>query len=551
MKSILSKPFISYLESINFEDKTIVEVLKTKDKQFGDYTSNISLRLTKTLGKNPIEIAEEIKTFIEEKYPEDFKEITVTNPGFVNLFLSESFVTNNAINFLDENYKPEFEQIKKLNINYEFVSANPTGDLHIGHARNAIVGDVTINALKYIGHKVRTEYWVNDGGVQMNNLAESVYYYYAIAKGIQLEEISDESISYHGIEIEEYGNKLASEGFETKGESERERIESIKEVAGEYFLDRIKHLLKNEMNVQSFDNWQSEKWTLENKFDSLFNELKEKGFTYEKEDATWVKTSEYGDEKDRVLIKSDGTYTYMAADIAYHILKHDNGSTDLMIDLWGKDHHGYEPRMQAALEAIGITKGALEVDYISMVHVMKDGEEFKMSKRAGTSLRIKDILSELDADSFRFFLISKSKEQDMKIDINIAKEKDLSNPLYYVHYANARANQIIEKYKAEIGEIIKPESFKDLGQEEKEKDLMVKMNEFEDIIVSMNIDREPSLLINYWKELSQTFNSYYSAIRVITEDKVLSEQRINLIISVKNLFSTIYSLVGIKPVEKL
>ncbi len=551
MKNILAKPFIAYLDSINFEDKSVIEVLKTKDKQFGDYTSNVSLRLTKALGKNPMEIAEEIKTYIETNFNDDFNQVTVTNPGFVNLFLSEKFVVNNALKFVDENYKPSFNQINNININYEYVSANPTGHLHIGHARNAVVGDVTVNILKYLGHNVRTEYWINDAGVQMRNLAESTYYYYAEAANIPLENLTEEDVSYKGEEIKAYGKELADQGYEAQGETQEDRINNMINLCGKYFLDEIVNLLKNEMKIQEFDNWQSEKWTLENKFGPVFDELKQKGFVYENEGATWVKTSEYGDEKDRVLIKSDGTYTYMAADVAYHIIKHDHGNIDLMIDLWGKDHHGYEPRMQAALEAVGITKGSLEVDYISMVKVMKDGEELKMSKRAGTSLTIKDILSEMDAESFRYFLISKSKEQDMKIDIDIATAEDMNNPLYYVQYANARANQIIEKYKAEIGEINILNSFDKLGTEEKEKDLMVKMNEFEDTLVSINTEREPSLLINYWKELAQSFNSFYSSVKVITDDKELSEQRVNLILAVKNQFRTIFNLVGIEPVDKI
>ncbi len=551
MKNILAKPFIAYLDSIDFEDKSVVEVLKTKDKQFGDYTSNVSLRLTKTLRKNPMEIAEEVKVFIEDNFKDDFNQVTVTNPGFVNLFLSENFVVNNALKFVDENYKPSFEQINKLNINYEYVSANPTGFLHIGHARNSVVGDVTVNILKYLGHKVRTEYWVNDAGVQMRNLAESVYFYYAKAANIELIDFNEEDVSYKGDEIKDYGRELFENGYQAEGESQDDRINSMIDMCGKHFLEEIVNLLKNEMNIQEFDNWQSEKWTLENKFGPVFEELKEKGFVYEKDDATWVKTSEYGDEKDRVLIKSDGTYTYMAADVAYHILKHDKGNIDLMIDLWGKDHHGYEPRMQAALQAVGIEKGSLEVDYISMVKIMEGEVELKMSKRAGTSLTIKDILSKMDAEAFRYFLISKSKEQDMKIDINIATSEDMNNPLYYVQYANARANQIIEKYKSELGEINILDSFNKLGSEEKEKDLMVKMNEFEDVLVSINAEREPSLIINYWKELSQSFNSYYSSIKVITDDKELTEQRINLILAVKNQFKTIFNLVGIKPINKI
>ncbi len=251
MKTILEKPFFDYLESINFEDKGVIEVLKTKDKKFGDYTSNISLRLTKALQKNPIEIAEEIKTFIEANFQEDFSEVTVTNPGFVNLFLSDSFVVNNAMKFVDENYKPTFDTINKLKINYEYVSANPTGDLHIGHARNAIVGDIVIRVLKYIGHEVFTEYYTNDGGNQMIVLSESVYYYYAKFKGID-SELTEENVGYHGQEIKDYAQKLIDQGYEPEGSTERERIESMEQMTGKHFLDTIKQLLVD-INLQPFD----------------------------------------------------------------------------------------------------------------------------------------------------------------------------------------------------------------------------------------------------------------------------------------------------------
>lgn len=547
MKNILAKPFISYLESIGFEDKSVVEVLKTKDKQFGDYTSNVSMRISKALGKNPIEIAEEIKIFIESNFKDDFDQVTATNPGFVNLFLSSSFVINSALRFRDEEFKPSFDQVNKLKVNYEYVSANPTGDLHIGHARNAIVGDIVVRALKYIGHDVFTEYYVNDGGNQMTVLSESVYFYYAKIKGIDC-ALTEENVGYHGKEIIDYAQLLVDQGFEPIGETEADKIESMKEEAGAYFLNVIKELLI-ELNLTEFNQWTSEKELIDTEVDKLFEKLKEMDAIYEEDGATWIKAEKFGDEKDRVLIKESGHYTYMVADVANHMNKYQRGF-DLLVDLWGKDHHGYEPRIQASMKALGMG-GNLEVDYISMVQVMNGGEVVKMSKRAGTSYRIKEAISEMDKDVLRFYLVSKAKEQDMEIDINLATQEDLSNPFFYVQYANARVAQIINKYKEEVGDINLLDSFDKLGQDEKEKDLMIKMNEFEDVLISINTEREPSLLINYWKELAQSFNSFYSSVRVITEDKELSEQRINLILAVRNQFRTIFSIAGIKPIDKV
>lgn len=547
MKNILTKPFIAYLNSINIEDKSIIEIIKTKKKEFGDYTSNISLRLTKILGKKPIEIAEEIKTFIEENFSKDFSEVTVTMPGFVNLFLSKEFIVKNALKFIDKNYKPEFENIEKKNILYEFISANPTGDLHIGHARNAIVGDIVIRALKYIGHKVDPEYYINDGGNQIKVLAESVFFYYSKYNEMPT-TLTKEDVGYHGQEIKDFALKLKEDGLIIEGETEAEKIEALKTISAKHFLEVIKDLLE-EINITPIENWASEKELLENDVEPLFKKLKDKDAVYESEGAKWIKVEKFGDEKDRVLVKSTGLYTYMVADLAYHMKKYDRGY-DLIIDLWGKDHHGYEPRIQAGLKAMGY-ENKLEIDYISMVQIMNGDEVVKMSKRAGTSFRIKEALEGMDKDVLRFFIVSKAKEQEMEIDINIANQQDLSNPFYYVQYANARVAQIINKYKSEVGEIPTVNNFDLLGNEEKEKDLMIKMNEFEDVLVSINADREPSLLINYLKELTQDFNSFYSSVKVITDDKEISDQRINLILAVRNQLKTIFKIVGITPKDKV
>ncbi len=546
MKNILSKIFIEYLDSININDYSIIEILKSKNNKFGDYSSNISLKIAKLYGGNPIEIANKIKLFIDEKKYEEINEVNVSNPGFINLFLEKEFIINEALKFKDEDYKSDFNLIQKKKISYEYISANPTGDLHIGHARNAIVGDVTINALKYVGHNVKTEYWVNDGGVQIQSLAESVYFYYAKAMSISLENLTRNDVSYHGKEIIDFGKKLALDNFKLNGSNEKERIENLKSISIDHFLLNIKNILGSDgLKIQKFNNWQSEKWTLENKFPSILERLHEMDALYEKDGATWIKTQKHGDEKDRVLIKSDGTYTYMAADVAYHMIKLDDGNIDLLIDLWGTDHHGYEQRIQAALKSFGMG-GKMLVDFISMVKILKDGKEFKMSKRAGTSLRIKDILSEIDSDIFRYSLIMKSKEQNMEIDIDKISEVSQDNPFYYAQYAYARANQILEKSNLDFSS-----DFDKLGNEVKERELLSKMIEFNDLMILMEKEREPSLIVNYQKELSQAFNSYYASCKVISDDNELTSQRLMLVKSIKNLFTTIFNLLGIDPIKKL
>ncbi len=548
MKNYLSSLIFDYLQSLKCNEKSLIEVLKTKDLKYGDYTTNTPLRLSQMMNKRPMDIANDIKTFLEENHSKEFLKITVTEPGFVNMFLSNELLVDNVMLFTDKKFKPNFEHVKKEKINYEFVSANPTGDLHIGHARNAIVGEISSRVLKYIGHDVYREYYINDGGNQVNELATSVYFYLAPLLKIE-SSLDKDSVGYHGKEIINFANELFDSGFELNKKTEKENIDLLKEISVDFFLKEIKVILEK-IGLDKFDKWTSEKDLLNSgEVKEMVKNLKEKGALYEKDGATWIKTQQYGDAKDRVLIKKDGLYTYMVADIVNHINKIKKGCTK-MINLWGKDHHGYEDRIKASLKWLGYRE-KLEVDYINMVQILNGTEVVKMSKRSGTSLRIKDILEEMDKDVFKFFIVSKAKEQEMEIDINIAKQNDLSNPFYYIQYSNARINQILEKYKNEIGEIKKQTSFKLIGKEIKEQDLLKKIVEFEDVILSMNKNREPSNLINYFKDLSKTFNSYYSKCKVITDDKDLTEERINLILALKNLYEIIFKLIGIKPINKI
>jgi len=549
MKNLLQKILNEYLKSIDFNNEKIIEVLKTKNIIFGDYTTNLSLKLSKKINKNPMDIASEIKNYLEKNYNKEFDDITITKPGFVNIFLSKELLIKNVLPFNDEKYKPDFSFVKKDKINYEFVSANPTGDLHIGHARNAIVGKVVSSVLEYIGHEIYREYYINDGGNQIKILAESVYYYLAPLKGVET-TLTKEDVGYHGKEIIAFAEKLNSEGYELVGETQDERIVNLESISLKYFLDEIKNIL-TVLGLKEFDKWTSEKQLMDDDCDELIADLWAADALYEEEGAIWIKTEKYGDDKNRVFVKSDGTYTYMVADVANHADKIKRGY-NLVIDLWGKDHHGYEDRIKASLKLLEIDFDyKMEIDYINMVQILKNDVVVKMSKRAGTSLRIKDILKEMDKDVFTFFIISKAKEKEMEIDIDIAEQKDLSNPFYYIQYANARVNQILTKFKENGSNIEILKEYKYLGTEKKEKELLNKMAEFSDVIVSINNEREPSLLINYFKDLTQVFNSYYAACKVITADKNLEMERINLMLALNNLFKVIFDLLGIEPINKI
>ncbi|NOQ50492.1 MAG: arginine--tRNA ligase [Mycoplasmataceae bacterium] len=527
-----------------------VEVLATKKNSYGDYSTNLPLKLSKIVNKSPLDIAEQLLKYLEESNFPEFEKITVTKPGFVNFFLSLDYLVKNSLYFLDKKYKPEFI-INKQKINYEFISANPTGDLHIGHARNAIVGDITINLLQYIGHEVKREYYINDAGNQINELAKSVYFFFAkeLNKDISL---TKEDVSYNGIEIKEYGILLAKTKAKLIKLSEEEAIKKIQKLTLKYFLKEIKTVI-NALNIPSFDFFTSEQSFYDKgKVDQTITQLIESKHTYEKDGALWLKTSDFGDDKDRVLVKQDKTLTYMVPDIANHVAKLERGFNQL-IDLWGTDHHGYETRIRAALVFLGYKPEQLEVNFINMVKIISNNEEFKMSKRKGTSLRIKDVLKAIDSDLLRFFIVSKSKEQSLSIDVEFVTTKNNNNPFYYFQYANARVNQILEKYKGQVNKKLPKltDKLTLVGQDEKERSLLLKMVEFEDIIYQGVKDKEPYILVVYLKELAQEFNSYYNYCIVIGKDNKLTEERILLMMALKNLFQQILALLGITPINKM
>lgn len=547
MKNFLIEKIKYFLNENNLKEE--VEVLKTRDETFGDYTSNIALKLAKKMDNSPIEIAEKIKLFLDHNFKGDFKKITVTKPGFINFFLSKQILLSVSLKFIDENFKPKFLSIEQEKYNYEFVSANPTGDLHIGHLRNAVVGDITINLLTYVGHKVTREYWINDYGNQIVMMAQSVLFY--LAKELNLSiSLKKEDIGYNGEEIKDFAKYLASDKAELfKNKSEEEIILFIQELGVKYYLEKIKQLLKD-INVKNFYYWTSEREMYESgKVKKAIEKLENVGALYKKDNAIWLKSKQYGDDKDRVIIKNDGSFTYMTADIANHIQKFERGF-ERLINLWGADHHGYEKRIHASLEHLGYDASRLKVDFINMVQIIEKGKKTKMSKRAGTSLRIIEILKLIDADPLRYFIVSKSKEQNIILDISKIKEESSNNPFYYVQYANARANQIIENYRQKYNTPNLITTFINLGDNNKERKLLLKIIEFEDIILNAVEKKEPYVLITYQKELAQIFNSFYNDVKVVVDDKNIAEERIQLVLIVKMVFQRLFAILGIEPINK-
>ena len=422
---------------------------------------------------------------------------------------------------------------KKVNI--EYVSANPTGDLHPGHARGAAVGDSLARIMKMAGFDVTREYYVNDAGNQINNMALSLQARYLQACGKDAEVPED---GYHGEDLINIAKNIVSEyGDKYANVDPKESYSFFRSYGLKAELDKLKSDLK-EYRVE-FDVWTSEQ-DIRNRglVEKALSTLKEKGYTYEQDGALYLRTSDLGDDKDRVLIKSDGSYTYFTPDIAYHLDKLDRGFDEL-VDLFGADHHGYIPRLKAGIQALGYPSEKLNVDIIQMVRMIKDGEEFKLSKRSGKGIALRDLLEEAGVDAVRYFFVSRAGDTQMDFDLDLATKKSNDNPVYYAQYAHARMCSILSK-----GEHIATATKFDLITTEKEMTLLKEMNEFEKTIADAANSRMPHKVVNYITKFAQAFHSYYNDSKIVDEDNLeLSAQRLALVqaceITLKNALNSI------------
>lgn len=530
IKDALKKIEIDY-------DEIIVEVPKNKEN--GDFSSNIAMKLAKILKDNPTNIAKKIVDNIDKK--DIVNEIKIVNPGFINFYLNNSYVFSGVSTVIkeDKDYgKNNFGKNEKINV--EFVSANPTGILHLGTARGAAYGSNLANILSFSGYNVTKEYYINDAGNQINNLGISLKERYNGICG--LEENMPED-GYYGQEI----INLAKEIYDKyKDQKLKEDIEYFKKTAVDYLLDIIKTDLEN-FGV-TFNVWTSEKAIRKKgRIEESLKILEEKGLLYDKEDAKWLKTTVYGDDKDRVLIKSDGSYTYLVPDIAYHLDKFDRGF-DYLVDVFGADHHSYVSRLKAAIEALGYPKEKLEVRLLQMVRLLRDGKIVKMSKRTGGNITISELVEEVGIDAARYFFASRSLDGQMDFDITLALQKNSDNPLYYVNYAHARIATILDdasKKNIKISDEI------NIIDDEDSKDLILKVYEFKDVVLLSAMKKEPHLITNYVYELASMFHNYYAKHRILTDDIKLSSELLSLIKTVKITIKNALALIGVNAVDKM
>ncbi len=530
-------------------DSSKINVQPANANTNADFATNVALLLAKSVGVKPQELASQIAQALQADA--FFESVSVAGPGFINMNLASHVFENILNEILKQNHQYPILDIDHTKYNIEFVSANPTGYLHIGHARNAAFGETWTNMAKKLGCHVVKEYYINDAGNQMDKLASSILVRYKQILGQDVELPDD---SYHGEEIidvakalyDQYGDQFKDASYDTNFNIEQKDVALILRKFGrDYLLAIIKKDLQD-LGV-TFDIWFSETTIHENKLiDKTLAKLGD--YIYQKDGATWLATTKFGDDKDRVLIKSTGTPTYFMPDIAYHDIKLTrDGGVDKVVNIWGADHRSYVDRMSVALQCLGFEKQAFNVVCMQMVKLVKNGAEFKLSKRSGNSLTTADLVNAIGKDAARWYLISQSVDSHLTIDVDIALSKDNKNPIYYVEYAHARINTILQKAKG----IVKDHHL-DLLTNKQEKALINTLATYDSMIQICVNNYEPHKMANYLWDLAKQFHAYYANNKIIDEtNPALSSQRLYLISAIKVILANGLDLLGIDAYESM
>ncbi|QVK17876.1 arginine--tRNA ligase [Mycoplasmatota bacterium] len=517
-----------------------------KEKINGDYSTNCAMQLAKDFRKSPKIIAKEIvEKFHKEKY--NVERIEIAGPGFINFYMNNHYLTQiiKDVIVLDEAYgKTNYGNQTKVNV--EFVSANPTGDLHIGHARGAAIGDTLCRVLEKAGYIVAREYYINDAGNQIHNLALSTICRYEQLLGKESTMPED---GYYGQDIINIAKELVEKYGDKYLNDSNERYQLFREYAKKVELEKIKKDLET-FNV-TFNVWSSEQALYdEKKVETAITKLDAKGYIYEHEGATWFKSTAFGDDKDRVLRKTDKTLTYLTPDIAYHIDKLERGY-DKLIDILGADHHGYIPRLKASIECLSGDSEKLEVLIIQMVRLIKNGEEYKMSKRSGKALTIRDLIDEVGVDAIRYFFAMRSGDSQMDFDIDLATKKSNENPVYYAQYAHARIGSILKQADEKKINYVLLDDYNHINSE-KAFDVLKKLAEFPKSIIDSAIKRAPHRMTLYINELAQAFHSFYNAEKVINEENIeKTKQLLALIKATQITLRNALSIIGVSAPDKM
>lgn len=515
-------------------------------KEFGDFASNFAMKSARSLKMNPRLIAQAVIAHLDCPYVEKAE---IAGPGFINFYLREDwlYAMLAAIIAAGENYG-NLENASKEKIQLEYVSANPTGPLHVGHGRGAAVGSALANLMKAAGYDVTREYYINDAGNQINNLAASVNARYLELLGREAEFPEN---GYHGYDIIETARRIIRiYGDKFLEMEEKERLEQFRTIALKEKLAALKEDLAA-FNCE-FDVWFSEQSLHDaDAIRKACDVLRERGYLYEKDGALWLKATEHGDDKDRVVIRDNGVPTYFAADIAYHRNKFERGF-DRVINLWGADHHGYIARVKAAIGALGFDPEQLEVLILQMVSLYRNGELVKMSKRTGQSVTLNELIEEVGTDAARFFFTMRSIDSQLDFDMTLATEKSNDNPVYYVQYAHARISSIMRQLaQAGIEAVAQDELKLNLLTEPEEVLLIKKLGEYPDLIERSAKERAVHNVAHYVHELAGDFHSFYNQCRILGVDTDLQQARIALVKAVGHVIRHALGILGVSAPERM
>ena len=523
-----------------------VELEVPPQKKFGDFATNIAMKSARVAHCAPRNIAEAI---IGQMQYDWLDKAEIAGAGFINFFLKNTVIYDTLKQILKAGSAYGKAPLREDDtVQVEYVSANPTGPLHVGHGRGAAYGSALVNLLRTAGYNVQAEYYINDAGNQMDNLAASVNARYLMHFGVPAEIPEN---GYHGHDIIETAEAIiAKDGDAYLKMPEEERLSYFKERA---YAEKLAALRRDlaAFNVQ-YDNWFSERTLHPAAIEDVCETLKQRGKAYEKEGALWLKSTEYGDDKDRVIIRDNGVPTYLAADIAYHKNKYERGFKRL-INIWGADHHGYVARVKASMTALGYDADQLEVLLLQMVSLFRNGQPVKMSKRTGQAISLNELIEEVGADAARYFFIMRSLDTQLDFDLDLAKSHSNENPVYYIQYAHARIYSIYKQVMENGGTV--PEDWSDVAwdtlQAPQELELIKKMAAFPEEVQIAARERAPHRIAHFAHELASLFHNFYNHCRIIQDDKDLEKARLALVTAVRITIAGCLSILGVSAPEKM
>ncbi len=514
-------------------------------KELGDFATNFAMQSAKAFRMNPRKIAEEVTSRISGDWLE---RIEIAGPGFINFFLKSNVLYDGLAAIMKRGQG--FGQLPKKDmapVQVEYVSANPTGPLHVGHGRGAAAGSALVNVMRAAGYPVTSEYYINDAGNQINNLALSVNHRYLELLGKATEDTFPEN-GYHGADIIDTARRIIKkDGEKYLNMSEEERLGIFKELALKEKLTALKEDL--EAFNCTFDVWYSERTLHPDKVKAAVEVLKANGKIYEEDGALWLKSTEYGDDKDRVVIRDNGVPTYLAADIAYHKDKFERGFGKL-INIWGADHHGYICRVKAAMSALGFNADNLDVLLLQMVRLLRGGELVKLSKRTGQTVTLAELIEEVGTDAARYFFIMRSMDSQLDFDLDLAKSKTNENPVYYIQYAHARICSIFRQAE-ETGLKVGDNVDLTLLTDETEIDIINKLQEYEEEIERAAAEYAPQRIARYAYDLASKFHSFYNQCRILGVDEKLAEARLALVTVTAHTIKHALGILGVSAPEKM